>query len=537
MKLSAPEEKPAKKTPESKKKRRTAEDFAKKQQDISISEFFRKNRHLLGFDNPTKALLTTVKEAVDNALDACEEARILPEIDVAIERISEDRFRIVVIDNGPGIVRAQIPKIFGKLLYGSKFHACKMSRGQQGIGISAAGMYGQMTTGKPSCITSRIASAKNGAHYYEILINAKKNKPEIIKDELIEWDRPHGTKIEMEMEARYTRGARSVDDYLKQTAIANPHIIIRYNPPNGAEPVVFERATADLPVEPKEIKPHPHGVELGVLIEMMRASKAPALPQFFRKEFSRVTEKVCAEICEKAGISDRIKPSRIKRADAEKLFRAIGEVKIMAPPTSCISPIGEELILEGLKKEINADFYTTTTRPPRVYRGNPFQIEAALAWGGNLPEDGLARIMRFANRVPLMYQQSACAIYKSVLSTDWRNYRITQNRGALPGGPLLVLVHVASVWVPFTSESKEAIAHYPEIIKEMKLALQECGRRLGIHLSRRRREAEEQRKRSHIELYIPHICEALQEILGFSDREKERSVEKLRGILERSRKP
>jgi DNA topoisomerase-6 subunit B len=518
-----------------KRPRRTAEDMAKNQREISISEFFRKNRHLLGFDNPTKALLTTVKEAVDNSLDACEEAGILPEITVDVIKHSEDRYTVRVTDNGPGIVTNQIGKIFGKLLYGSKFHSFKMSRGQQGIGISAAGMYGQMTTGKPTKVISRVLGTKGDARYCEIRINAAKNAPEPVKDETIAWDKSNGTSVEIEMEARYIRGARSVEDYLKQTAIANPHVRMVYNPPEGEERMVFERSTETLPPEPIEIKPHPHGVELGVMVEMMHASKARSLTQFFREEFSRVTPRVTQEICEKAGVPVNMKPAKIDRPDVEKIFRAIQEVKIIAPPTNCITPIGENLILDGLKKEIQADFYATTTRPPKVYRGNPFQIEAGIAYGGGLPEDGLARLLRFANRVPLLYQQSACAIYKSVLTTDWRNYHITQNKGALPGGPLVILLHVASVWVPFTSESKEAIAHYPEIIKEMKLALQECGRKLGIYLSHRRRDAEEERKRSHIELYIPHIGDALQEILGITDKDKEKTIVQLRGLLERSR--
>ena len=163
---------------------KSAEELAKKQRDISIAEFFEKNRHLLGFDNPRKALLTGVKEAVDNALDACEEARILPEISVELVQLSETRFRMVVEDNGPGIVKAQVPKIFAKLLYGSKFHKLSQSRGQQGIGISAVLLYGQLTTGKAMHVYSRI-SPKHDAHYYEIHIDTQKNEP-IIDKELFE---------------------------------------------------------------------------------------------------------------------------------------------------------------------------------------------------------------------------------------------------------------------------------------------------------------------------------------------------------------
>ncbi len=209
-----------------------AEELAKAQREISVSEFFAKNRHLLGFDNPRKALLTTVKEGVDNSLDACEEAGILPEIHVNIKMISEDRFIVIIEDNGPGIVKEQIPKIFAKLLYGSKFHSMKQSRGQQGIGISAAAMYGQLTTGKPTKIISRI-SEKKPAHYYELHIDTRKNEPEIVKEEDVEWNKPHGTRVEIELEAKYLKGKQSVDDYLKETAVINPHATIIYFTPEN----------------------------------------------------------------------------------------------------------------------------------------------------------------------------------------------------------------------------------------------------------------------------------------------------------------
>lgn len=509
--------------------------LALKQRDISISEFFTKNRHLLGFDNPRKALLTTVKEAVDNSLDACEEAGIVPEIEVRIRPTGEeDRFFVTVTDNGPGIVKNQIPNIFAKLLYGSKFHTLKQARGQQGIGISAAGMYGQITTGKPVRITSRI-SARHKAHHFELRINTTKNRPEIVKDEEMEWDHDHGTKVTIELEGRYQKGRQSVEEYLKQTAVANPHLKLEYYPPAG-DPVFYKRATTELPYRPKEIRPHPYGVELGMLLKMMKDSKAKSLKAFLQSEFSRVSPRVAEAIIEKAGLSPKIRLSTASNHEADKIYRAIKGVKILAPPTNCISPIGEELILRGLKKEIEADFYMAKTRSPAVYRGNPFLVEVGIAMGGGLPQDEPVKIMRFANRVPLLYEQSACAITKAVIGTDWRKYHVNQPKASLPVGPLVILVHMASVWVPFTSESKEAVASYPEIIKEARLALQECGRGLGRFIARRRREAEALKKKTYIEKYIPQIGIALKEILDLTDPQTNRVVARLKDTLERSRK-
>jgi DNA topoisomerase-6 subunit B len=511
-----------------------ARSMAARQREISVSEFFSKNRHLLGFDNPAKALLTTIKEAVDNSLDACEEAGILPDLRVEITELSETRYRVAVQDNGPGIVRQQVPRVFGSLLYGSKFHRLRQSRGQQGIGISAAGMYGQLTTGKPIIITSRI-SAKKPAHHFEIQIDTKKNMPVVGVDREVDWPVDHGTRVELELEATYKRGRRTVDGYIEQTALANPHARIVYKAPKDPE-VVYERASQELPKEPMEIKPHPHGIELGILMRMLKDTTSRNVKGFLTNEFSRVSGKVAEEILALAKIDESASPARVHKESAEKLYNAINTVKIMAPPTNCLSPIGEDQLLSGLRQQYEAVFFTAVSRSPQVYRGNPFLVEVGLAYGvKDMPGDELAELYRFANRVPLLYQQSACAVTKAVVSTAWKSYGVQQSRGALPTGPLVIMVHIASVWVPFTSESKEAIAHYPEIIKEIRLAVQECGRRLGIFIRRGEREAMEAKKRSYIEKYIPHIGIALKEILKLTDKQEKDVVETLRDTLERSR--
>jgi len=519
-----------------------AHEMAKKQREISISEFFAKNRHLLGFDNKRKALLTTIKEAVDNSLDACEEAGILPEISVEIIEMGDEkngeRFRIIVEDNGPGIVKKQIPNIFAKLLYGSKFHSLRQARGQQGIGISASVMYSQMTTGRSAKITSKI-HPNEPAHYYRLHIDTKKNKPEIIEDKVVEWKKNHGTKIELDIEATYQKGNQSVDEYLKETAIVNPHITIIYTNPK-AEQIIFARATDKLPPEPKEIKPHPYGVELGFLMSMMSTTESRTLQSFLTNDFSRVGSGTAKQICENASLLPNTKPSKVSREMAEHLINGIKKTKIIAPPTDCISPIGAELLEKGLKKEINAEFYTSVTRPPSVYRGNPFIIEAGIAYGGDQDTESPVRLLRFANRVPLLYQQSACSVTRSIITTAWRSYGLSQSQGALPAGPATIAVHIASVWVPFTSESKEAIAHYPELIKEIKLALQECGRKLMSYVSKKKRVGYELTKRSYIEKYIPYISESLKEIISIKDHERtkventlKQSLEKRRGKLEK----
>ena len=618
------------------KRRATAESMAAKQRDISVSEFFAKNRHLLGFDNPRKALLTTVKEAVDNSLDACEEAGIVPEIWVVVEATGNNRFKVSVQDNGPGIVKKQIPLIFGKLLYGSKFHRLRMSRGQQGIGISAAGMYGMLTTGKPVKIISKI-SPKKPAHYFELQIDTKRNLPEIIngKGEGVDFspgDRGHqemlkhgvdwmafypaaegrepqevksGTRVTIELEGRFIRGRGSVDEYLEQTAIANPHVTLHYKDADGNE-TSYQRSTTDMPPEPKEIKPHPYGVELGRLVTMLKDTHAGTISAFLTESFSRVSSGVARKLCEEAKISTRMDPKKVGRQEADALYQSIQTTRISSPATDCLVPIGEQLILKGLHQVVPGEFYCAATRPPAVYRGNPFLIEVGLAYGGvsqaqkvslealtellsesdartlrqflmnsfdgigseasdkilseakmgtrqspaklkkdeiaqlhaamrnvNLSEGQSMQVLRYANRVPLQFQPAACAITQSVISNNWRAYGLSQSRGNLPQGPVTVMVHMASVWVPFTSESKEAIAGYPEIQKELRLGLQAVGRKLGMYLNRKVKVRQEGERRSIFLRYLGEVADAVGVLQEYSDKKRTEIYEKLLSIAKR----
>ncbi len=585
--------------------RATAETMASKQKDIAVSEFFAKNRHLLGFDNPRKALLTTVKEAVDNSLDACEEAGILPDITVVIEDLQPDRgrevkqsrYRITVVDNGPGIVRKQVENVFGRLLYGSKFHRLKMSRGQQGIGISAAGMYGLITTGKPMLIQTR-PNANKQAHHIELAMNTKTNRAEVTVDEetddfplrrlrelspavreiadkgefLSHEAYPTGTSVTIELEGKYQRGRGSVDEFLELTAIANPHARITLVRPTresaaededtpaikkagatlafGVAPsessanaesetpsasalpevttdlgplVIFPRGVSELPPETQEIQPHPRGVELGILIQMLKdyqdAGKGTTLYGFLQEQFCRVSPSTASEFCQKIGATSRTKVSDIEPAQVEKLFKEFQEAKLPPPPTDCLAPIGVQQLLKGMFKGVRAEFYAASSREANVYRGRPFLIETAIAFGGELPGDETARVIRFANRVPLLFQQSACSSFKAVTETNWRNYDLQHPRGAVPVGPLVIMIHMASVWVPFTSESKEAIADYDEIRKEMKLALMECGRKLGAYLRKRAKMKREGQRRDVFERYIGEISKAINAINGVDAKE------------------
>ncbi|MDY6774627.1 MAG: DNA topoisomerase VI subunit B [Halobacteria archaeon] len=690
-----------------------AEELAQEQRSISVAEFFEKNKHMLGFDSGARGLVTAVKEGVDNSLDACEEAEILPDIFVEIEELDET-YRLVIEDNGPGIVRKQIPKIFGKLLYGSRFGKRVQSRGQQGIGISAAVLYSQLTSGKPAKIVSKTESGE--AHEFEITIDTDTNDPEILSDEIVDWDRTHGTRIEIELEANM-RARKQLHTYIKNTAVVNPHARIRLREPeNDFE---FERATDELPEKAEEIKPHPHGIELGTLIRMLESTDSYNVGAFVRQEFTRVGSKTSDEILDEfrdrhygremawstpspdgvadmrqsvidsvsnkttgdtrkfadhvvenllqhetlAGfeIRDEIDDAAEKTQDetgttfgetvrqkaaeavasfltedtnpvddvheivesatttskdaetveeiskilAPKLVRddegedetedrlgsravyddvteyvdraadsveelrdvRVGETArknivdeiwdtmrtvpddvplvrevaedrdtarllldsmratdVMSPPTGCLSPITPDLMEKGLRKEFDAEFYSTATRDASVHGGDPFVVEAGIAYGGSLHGDSKADLLRFANRVPLVYQQGACVITDAVEGIGWRNYGLSQSSGSLPEGPLVIMVHVASTNVPFTSESKDAVAGVPEIHDEVELAVREVARDLKDHLSKQRSRQKRKKKERVIGKILPEMAEKVAEITGKETPEIDETV-------------
>lgn len=587
--------------------------------NVAVSEYFAKNRHMLGFGNEHRALLTTIKEAVDNSLDACEEAGIVPEIWVHIESTGDKRLKIGVQDNGPGIIKKKIPLIFGKLLYGSKFHRLRMSRGQQGIGISAAGMYGVQTTGKPVKIISKVSPRK--MHYYELRMDTKTNDAQILTDEdipagekgfkylnkhEIEWDYHYenedpqseepgeevatGTRVTIELKAVYKRGRGSVDEYLEQTAITNPHVTIHFRDPDD-NVIVYRRSTFELPEEPKEILPHPYGVEVGQMVSMLESTPDVSASKFLCDSFSRVSSSVAKKICEGAGVSTRMLTNKIGHDEAHALIDSIQETRILPPATDCISPIGEPLLLKGLHQVVPGEFYVAATRPPSVYRGFPFQVEVALAYGGaasaqrvsldmleqlieeadartmrkflittfnglgpeaadkiikasnltnrknpqklkpkelkalheamqeiNIAEGQTMNVMRFANRVPLQFQPKACALTSAVMGLNWRSYGLTQSRGSLPSGPVSVVIHLASVFIPYTSGAKEAVSGEPDIEKELRLGLQMVGRKLGQYLRKRLRVRQEAERRSVFLRYIGEVATAVSSI-GGHDRE------------------
>ena len=499
-----------------------AEKIASKQKQISISEFFEKNKHFLGFDTLQRAVITAVKESVDNSLDACEETRILPEIKVEINRLGNDRLELICQDNGPGIPRDSVENVFGKFLLGSRFHAIRQTRGQQGIGITGVVMYSQLTTGSKTSVVSKVAS-DSSAVYVDLGLDTRKNRATKSNERRDVWfengeEIEHGLKIRTVMKAKYQRGRQSVHQYLRMTSIVNPHASIKLIVKDKEGEIIdrghWIRTTDRLPRVVEEIKPHPHGIQLGQLQRMLKEADERKLTSFLRHNFSGVSVRAAKEILQAAGLEEGRTPVRVKADEAQAMVEAFQGVKLLAPPTDCLSPIEEMLIKKGLSKAIDSRFASTVTRKPTVSLGNPFQIEVGLVFGGDLQADGPIEVLRFANRVPLMYQQGGCLLTKGLESVDWKRYGLDHPGGrGLPKGPAAVLIHLASTNVQFTSEAKEAVADNEEVFEEIRKAMLEVGRGLRNHLKKSSQRKKAQEKFDLINIILPEISKKTSDLL------------------------
>ena len=532
--ISIEKTKETKKVSKPKKTKRIKKNKSEDQlREIPISEFFEKNRHILGFDNPAHSLITSVKEGVDNSLDACEQASILPEIIVKINKLEGDELKISIEDNGPGIIEKEIPNVFGRLLYGSRFGSGKQSRGQQGIGISAAIMYGQLTTGRSAEVISKVKS-EECATKITMKLDIRKNRgivdntltKKIVwrnEDEIDEFgvskEKISGTKIEFVLKGKYREGRPSVFEYIKSTAIVNPHSTVIFYDPSGNK-TEFERISDEKPEVPKtSMKPHPKGVELGQLMRMAHETDSNRMVEFLKNDFSSLGKRSIENILGSSNIDLIVRPGDLSRGEAKNILKTFQETTLRGPTSDTLIPIGEKLIKLGLKnvlEEIRPEFYTTpVSRKPSVFAGTPFIVEVGMVYGGNIPRDQSVRILRFANRVPLLYQAGGCAITKAIQNVNWRQYGLEQRGGrGTPNGPVVMLVHLASTNIPFTSEAKEAIANIPEIEKEIKLALRSNAKLLKRHLRKQKKREKLSEKFELVQKVLPAMAEKTSTLLG-----------------------
>jgi len=504
-------------------KEKHAEELFKEFREVSVTEFFRKNRAHLGYSGQLRSLTTVVHELVTNSLDACEEARILPEIQFEIRQLGQEHYKFKARDNGPGIPVKHIPKVFATMLAGTKFHRHVQLRGQQGIGVSGVTLFSQMTTGQP--ITVRTCTGDNKVHEVKLLVDVTKNTAEMVEEKQYSgyW---RGTEVEGELKGvAYNTSERGPYEYLRRTAIANPYAEITFVDPEGRK-TVFKRTSDKVPKPPMEMKPHPKGLAVDDLLNYAKATESRHVGSFLSSTFSRVSSAKVNELQKMVTFDLNKNPRKLAWAEAEEIIKAFDKMDFMAPSSEGLRPIGENQIKNAVLKILKPEFEVVITRAPKVFSGGvPFQIEVAVAYGGNAGrpatgenvEEGVtakAEIMRFANSTPLLFDASGCALTKAVNAVDWKRYGIKD----FENSPLTIFVNLISMYVPYVSAGKQSVAEEEEIIKEVKMALMEAARKFQIYHSRMRREIEKEAKLNTLLKYTTELAPALAFITGKDEK-------------------
>ena len=490
-------------------------------EEISAADFFYRNRDIAGFTNPSRAIFAALRELVENSLDAAESLKILPEIYVRISYEGEASpetqiFKLRVEDNGMGIQPRHIPSAFGQVLFGSKYKL-KQQRGTFGLGGKMAILYGQITTHQPATITSSTGMAK--IYTYKLMIDIQKNRPLIMdRKVLINKEQWRGTVVEFTLEGDYLRAMPKILEYFKQTAMVNPYANLTFVDPKGRF-YKFTRGTKDMPTPPKETKPHPYGVDVELLQRLIQVTPYKTMLEFLRNHFHRVGDITAQKFLEFSSLSPSKNPKRLSHEEIVRLMHMLKKYKEFLPPdASCLSPLGEDLLKAGIIKELKPEIAVVHQRKPATYAGHPFIIETAMAYGGEIPKRGNFILYRFANRIPLLYDEASDISMRVIAAMNWRRYRVT------PEMPIAIVVHICSTKVPYKTVGKEFIADRPEVRKEIANGLREVARQIGLFMSKREHVDKERKRLGIFSKYLPKIAQFSTQLAG---KEKQPDIEKL----------
>jgi DNA topoisomerase VI subunit B len=508
-----------------------AEELFTEFKEHSVADFFKKNKQMLGLSGKQRTMTTIIHELVTNSLDACEEAGILPEIEVTISELGSEYYEISVVDNGPGIPEDKLASAMGKLLAGTKFHRLVQTRGQQGIGVSGIILLSQMTTGKPTKLIS--GTNKGKAISMEMSIDSKTNTPKVSEKHYLE-NKFKGLAVKCKFkDIIYKKGQSSVDEYLRRTAISNPHLNLSFQDPLG-EKIKYTRTINKLPNIPTAVKPHPIGVSVDEMLTYARHSAGSRkINSFLMTTFDRFGQTSVDNVQKLVHFDLNKDPRAMTWEEAEDLIKAIKQTKFIAPSTDNLVPIGEEQIKKSLKSIVEPEFLSVVTRKPTVYQGGyAFQVEAAVAYGGKsgrlisvektidkkqtiIEEVRSSEIIRYANKAPLLFDAGGCSITKTVESVDWKRYGVSN----FDTSPITIFVNLISVHIPYTSAGKSAVSDDPDIVNEIKLALMDVARRVGIYIIEKKREEEKKEKKKVFAKYAPYVVDALIHTTGEKNRD------------------
>jgi len=483
-------------------------------QEISPSDFFYRNRDIAGFTNPARAIYSAIRELVENSLDAAENIGMPPDIYIRLKLLGEASreaqvYQLRVQDNGSGIPPRHIPSAFGQVLFGSKYKL-KQARGTFGLGGTMAILYGQITTHQPALVISSTGSSK--IYIYRLMIDIQRNKPIILDRRIfLNKEQWRGTAVEFSLEGDYFRAMSKILEYLKQTALVNPYANITFVDPKGRL-YKFKRATTRMPSPPKETLPHPYGVDVEIFQRLIQITSTRNMIDFLRTHFHRVGETTARKFLEFSNVSPSKNPKKLSHREIVHLVRMMKKFRGFLPPdASCLSPLGGELLKAGILKELEPEFVAVCQRRPSTYAGHPFIVEVAIAYGGKIPRKSDFTIYRFANRIPLLYDEASDVSVRVIRSMNWRRYKVS------PDMPIAILIHICSTKVPYKTVGKEFIADRPEVRREILNGLREAARYIQRFLTKREHVNRERKRLSIFTKYLPKIAKFSTKLAGKSE--------------------
>lgn len=495
-------------------------------EEISPADFFYRNRDIAGFTNPARAIFSSIRELIENSLDASDYVRAPSQVyirlshdgEVISEREAEKAsiYRLRVEDNGSGIPARHIPSAFGQVLFGSKYKL-RQARGTFGLGGTMAILYGQITTHKPVYVASSTGTSR--IYRYTLMIDIQRNRPVILDRGIqVNKERWRGTTVEFWLEGDYYRAMPRILEYLKQTAVVTPYANITFVDPKGRL-YKFSRVTSKMPRSPKETLPHPYGVDVETVRRLTQITKCRNMVDLMKTHFHRVGNRVSRNFLKFAEIDEKANPKKLAPEEIVRFVRKLKRFTGFLPPdASCLSPLGEELLKAGILKELEPEFIAVCQRKPSTYSGHPFIVETAIAYGGNVPRKGEVVLYRFANRIPLLYDEASDVSWRIIKSLNWRRYKVT------PDMPVAILVHLCSTKVPYKTVGKEFIADRPEVKNEILNGIREVARQLKRFLSKREYTEKERRRLATFSKYLPKIAKFSTELSG---KKREPDIRKL----------
>ncbi|KAK9170083.1 hypothetical protein Syun_002223 [Stephania yunnanensis] len=423
-------------------------------------------------------------------------------------------FKVTCKDNGKGMPHDDIPNMFGRVLSGTKY-GLKQTRGKFGLGAKMALIWSKMSTGLPIEISSSM-TGQNYISFCRLDIDIHRNIPHIHihekRDNKEQW---HGAEIQVVIEGNWTTYRSKILHYMRQMAVITPYAQFLFkflsDAPDKNVTIRFARRTDMMPPVPLETKHHPSAVDLLLIKRLITETSKQNLLQFLQHEFVNIGKAYAERLIGEMGpeFSPKMSVKSLTSQQIVRIHQLFRQAKFDDPSGDCLSPAGEYNLRLGIIKELHPDMVATYSGSPQVFEGHPFIVEAGISLGGKDVKQGL-NIFRFANRIPLLFEQGADVVTRTALKRiNWSSYKINQAQDKIG-----VFVSIVSTKIPFKGTGKEYIGDdISEIVSAVKASLKQCCTQLKSKIMKRIQAREQQERKRNLKRYLPDAVGAVHGVL------------------------